>query len=256
VPEKKPERNRLLRLLGAAKAGTPEAVHRLRTGIRRGEAVLDLGKEWKRLRRRAGRVRDLDAQMALLRALHLPPEPARRLLQARMEAERAREERKLADALDRKREQRLKRRALAAAVLPPSPGPGALAEDAAALARDFPQLDAGNLHAFRTACKRLRYRAEAAGSADLAGALKLVQDAIGAWHDARQLLERAQRMLAGKHAGVLLAALENQADAYTREALAAAHQARADAARGWSAAPPRRGPARSGPPLARARRRA
>src|SRR5207245_264853 len=91
----------------------PENVHKFRTYCRRVEALLDqlvpepnrndkkLLKLLGRLRKKAGRVRDLDVQIASLRNLRIPQDPGRKsqLMRALAE-ERAQREKKLGKAFD------------------------------------------------------------------------------------------------------------------------------------------------------------
>ena len=77
--------------------------------------------------------------------------------------------------------------------------------DFARLADATPVLDASNLHEFRKSVKKARYVAESSGddgsSQTVAGALKRIQDAIGAWHDwlclSRGSANRARRRWSG-----------------------------------------------------------
>lgn len=207
---------RLLREVG--QAATPKAVHRLRTTIRRVEAEVRLGKPWRRLRRQAGAVRDLDVQVALLRQLHLASDGGRRELAEALAAERMRRAAKLSAGLSPKRRRKLTARLLAADA-PEAVGAAAVQAEFATMDRRFPTLTTENLHGFRKACKRLRYRAEAAGATALAAEFERMQDAIGAWHDWRQLTLRATGALAGRPAGSLFAALENASAVHWVEAL-------------------------------------
>ena len=117
----------------------PESVHKFRTSSRRVEVLVsDLGatrsgndkkllKLLGRLRKKAGRVRDLDVQSAALRSLRIPQEPGRKSqLMRTLAEERARREKKLAKSLDKQTiaevRKRLKRTvsfpAVSAAVFP------------------------------------------------------------------------------------------------------------------------------------------
>ena len=97
-----------------ASAPDPRSVHRLRTGTRRLQILLDeispdgdrnqkkLLKLLGRLRKRAGKVRDLDVQLAALRSLKIPQEPRRKtqLMNELIEL-RDRQEKKLRKAADK-----------------------------------------------------------------------------------------------------------------------------------------------------------
>src|SRR3954467_9044601 len=100
-------------LKAVAASTTPKNVHFFRTSCRRLEAVAELGKGdgarvlrklSKRLdkpRRLAGRVRDLDVQLELLRHLHFDGDhESRRRLRADLQDARARAVRKLSKSLD------------------------------------------------------------------------------------------------------------------------------------------------------------
>ena len=104
----------------------PESVHSFRTGTRRLQTLLEdllpqrdrnqkkLLKLLTRIRKRAGKVRDLDVQLSALRSLKTPQEPRRKtlLMQSLIEL-RAEHDKKLRKALDkemiREIRQRLKR---------------------------------------------------------------------------------------------------------------------------------------------------
>ncbi len=223
----------------------PERVHQVRTSARRLEGLIEtlcpeprgtekkLLKRLARLRRRAGKVRDLDVQIAALRTLKIGRESERksRLLEA-LADERRRREQRFAAALDkesvRKLRNQLRRAAsdlLPAGLADPAAAPWAAAVPAAldpvplALAR-FAALSSGqrgfteeNLHAFRTACKRIRYIAEMAGGDPLARQvvelLKRIQDEAGEWHDWSTLTSAAVKLFASSAASPLIAALRN-----------------------------------------------
>src|SRR5271155_2052025 len=91
-----------------------ENVHRFRTGTRRLQILLDelspkmdrnqkkLLKLLGRIRKRAGKVRDLDVQLAALRSLKIPQEPRRKTqLVNRLIEQRAQQEKKLRKAVDK-----------------------------------------------------------------------------------------------------------------------------------------------------------
>lgn len=255
--------SRLERLLPqAARHARPGPVHRLRTHIRRVEALLavqrpeqadsKLCKQLHKLRRRAGRVRDLDVHMALLRSLEVEGDNGRKraLLEAmeqRRESEAARLRDKLDAAARRELARRLRRagKATEQAAQPATDMRRRLGREAGELDRRFATLDAGNLHEFRIGCKRLRYLAESGGRefGSLATQLKRTQDAIGVWHDWLELLRRAERACSKDPHNSLLAALRNVTAAQYAEALRAAVATRS----AWPFAPiPRRQVGRTG----------
>ena len=223
-----------------ARKPAAESVHRFRTSSRRVEVlVADLaekrnGNDKKllkllgRLRKKAGRVRDLDVQSAALRSLKIPQEPGRKAQLTRALAEeRAKREKKLAKALDKKTmaevHKRLKRTTASLEI--------AKNADPLSLARhklDELEVDPGavseeTLHQFRIAGKRARYIAELAGkdaeATRLIELLKHMQDVIGDWHDWVQLAERAEKLFGGVQDSALVAALSNVARAKFRQAV-------------------------------------
>ena len=107
----------------ASKSPEAHEVHRLRTSVRRIEVLLGrrlqqdekLERQLRQLRRRAGRVRDLDVQTEQLRQLHLDSDEGRRALLARMENERKQQVRKLRKRLDYEDRRSMMRRVRAAA---------------------------------------------------------------------------------------------------------------------------------------------
>lgn len=205
-----------------------EAIHHVRTDSRRLDAALDaleretcetaamrksaakMRKLLKKIRSRAGRVRDLDVHRGLLGKVG--PEGDERGDSAVVE-----EIESLDAALAERRERwavKFQRRAgkwqakveqragnLLAAVQeagdPPADFEAAelALESFAELCREMPVLDVNNLHGFRKGAKHARYIAE--GGEDVwsqrtAKRLKRVQDSIGEWHDWLVLSEEAR----------------------------------------------------------------
>ncbi len=245
---------KLSQLLGQnATRPHPEAVHDLRTISRRVEALLDalstepdkaqrkLLRRLKRLRRRAGRVRDIDVQIIALRTLKIGRDSGRKVRLARhLNDRRSRRERKLRKALDSDTIRGLRRRlaraekavlaplpasrsVTASAATPPAPPtppqkeevqPVALALKLfATVAKQQGAFTEATLHRFRTRCKRVRYVAEMAGddpeARRIVNPIKRMQDAIGDWHDWLTLTQTAQKLFAEPVDGPLLAALRN-----------------------------------------------
>ena len=231
-----------------ARKPAAENVHRFRTSSRRVEVlVADLaekrnGNDKKllkllgRLRKKAGRVRDLDVQSAALRTLKIPQEPGRKAQLTRALAEeRVKREEKLAKALNKKTiaeaNKRLKR-AAGSLEIPKNADPLALARRKL----DELEVDQGavsekTLHQFRIAGKRARYIAELAGkdaeATRLIGLLKHMQDVIGDWHDWVQLAERAEKLFGGVQDSALVAALRNITRAKFRQAVSTLNETRA-----------------------------
>jgi CHAD domain-containing protein len=203
------------------------AVHRLRTTIRRVETLLPedaargsvrkLRKQLGCLRRRAGKVRDVDVHLKA--AATLPASLAadgRDELRAALEKSRAKREKRLAHALADERDRGIVKRLRAVVArcdAAPPVGDAAtraltqVLADFASAHRARSPLGAGNLHAFRIATKRLRYRAEALvphpDAAGVARELERAQDAIGTWHDWLTLEERAERVFEARVSPVL-----------------------------------------------------
>ena len=200
----------------------PKSVHRLRTTVRRIESLVsyanpDIGKKEERtlekmadLRKRAGKVRDLDVQAALLGALG--------------NGSAAKDRKTLADLLKKKRDEQAKRlesaikklhearffgrlhRVAEQAGLPQDSKNRPLApleEAKAQLAEMASQFASGQtlkpsqLHEARVTLKRIRYLAElaeeSAAQKNFIHKLKSSQDAIGDWHDWLELTHRAEK---------------------------------------------------------------
>jgi len=210
-------------------------VHRFRTNGRRVEAILTefspetrnrkkLLKRLAKLRKQAGKVRDLDVQIAFLKELKLPDHRDQRLKMIHwLQEERARRARKLAKVFDsdlggeiRKRLRRARAELKLDGIDPlfsayaqlPRPGNGPLNEKA--------------LHEFRIAAKRARYLAELGDTPpakSFVEQLKRAQDGIGDWHDVLKLKEAAERHFGGAQDSALVAVLQNVARARFRQAV-------------------------------------
>jgi CHAD domain-containing protein len=225
----------------------PENVHKFRTYSRRVEALLSelvprldrsdkkLLKRLGRLRSKAGRVRDLDVQIASLASLKIPQDPGRKSqLMRSLAEERALRESKLAKTFDREtvRELRKRLRRAASHPIPKSTEPVSLAmRQLTQLGRDHAPLTEKILHQYRIAGKRARYLAELAGkdpeAEHLVDQLKRMQDVIGEWHDWLKLTEKAEKLFDGAQDSALLAALRNVTRAKFRQAVDALTQTRA-----------------------------
>jgi CHAD domain-containing protein len=248
----------------------PENVHKFRTSSRRVEVMVsDLdqnrsGNDKKllkllgRLRKKAGRVRDLDVQSAALRSLKIPQEPGRKSqLMRTLAEERAKREKKLAKSLDKQTvaevRKRLKRTA-ASLELPRNTDPLVLARQKLSNL----EVDPGNvtektLHQFRIAGKRARYVAELAGkdaeASRLLARLNHMQDVIGEWHDWVQLADRAEKLFGEVQDSPLVSALRNITRAKFRQAVTTLTETRAALAgkKPVSVMPAGREPSRQGP---------
>ncbi len=218
----------------------PENVHKFRTSSRRVEVLVsDLagnrsGNDKKllkllgRLRKKAGRVRDLDVQSAALRSLKIPQEPGRKSqLMRTLAEERAKREKKLAKSLDKRTvaevRKRLKRTS-ASLEIPKNADPLSLARQRLNdLDVDQGAVTERTLHQFRIAGKRARYIAELAGkdaeATRLVALLNHMQDVIGDWHDWVQLADKAEKLFGGVQDSALVSALRNITRAKFRQAV-------------------------------------
>jgi CHAD domain-containing protein len=161
-------------------------------------------KEIGKIRKRAGRVRDLDIQITALRTLKIgrDGEEKRTLLSA-LAADRTRYEKKLVSLLDnqslRELRKRLRRAAEDSDLYEDKFEPATKAlRMFAQLARKQGAVTEGVLHQYRLRCKRIRYVAEMGGKESLAQTvveqLKAIQDAVGEWHDWDTLTVRAEAL--------------------------------------------------------------
>lgn len=206
---------------------TPKNVHRLRTTIRRIESLVsyahpDLGRKLERslekleeLRKRAGKVRDIDVQTKLLDQLgNGSTARDRKTLVGLLEKKRDRQMKRLSSALaklaDDKLFARLER--VAEKIGTGRTGanrPLAPLEEArlqlSRLAADFSSrtsLKPHRLHEARIQFKKIRYLAELADDSDERKAfleqLKAVQDAVGDWHDWEELTRLAEKRFADR----------------------------------------------------------
>jgi CHAD domain-containing protein len=218
-----------------------ENVHRFRTGTRRlqillGELSPKLERSQKKLlkmlgkiRKRAGKVRDLDVQLAALRAMKLPREPRRKTQLVNLLIElRGRQEKKLRKAVEdetvRDIRKRLKR---ASKDFNPE-----MSRDPLAIARGMLErinredaaITEPLLHQYRILSKRARYAAEFAEPSPAAeqfvAGLKRLQDAVGDWHDWLTLTQTAGEHLGEVRESSLVAELRNVTGAKFRHAVA------------------------------------
>ena len=224
-----------------------ENVHRFRTATRRLQILLGelspkldrnqrkLLKLLGRIRKRAGKVRDLDVQLTALRTLKMPRQPRRKtqLVNHLIELRRQ-QEKKLRKAVEgdtvREIRKRLKR---AGKSFNPEASRDPWAVAKGMLERihhgDAPVTE-GLLHQYRILSKRARYAAEFADpSAEtghfLAG-LKRLQDVLGDWHDWLTLTETAGEHLGDVRESPVVAELHNVTGAKFRHAVAVLSQMR------------------------------
>jgi CHAD domain-containing protein len=212
-------------IAGLEQEVSAKRVHRLRTTIRRIESALaythpDLGRKEQqalddlgKLRKRAGKVRDLDVQLKLLGAIANGSTASdRRLLSEDLASRRSRQGKRLHTAI-----QKIARTKFpghfarlgdsvqtAWANAPQSDGPLLEAQkQVAGLAHQFGnqgQLKTKKLHQVRISLKLVRYLAELADESEeqqiFLQQLKSVQDALGDWHDWEELSRSARKQFA------------------------------------------------------------
>ena len=230
-----------------AKKPAPNSVHKFRTNSRRVEALLSevaperhrndekLLKLLTRLRKKAGRVRDLDVQIASLRALKFPQANGHKSqVMDMLVDERAKREKKLARAFDRDTTDEIRKRlkrAVREMDIPLDTEPLALTlRKLEELGRDHAPLTEKMLHEYRIIGKRARYIAELADGGPEAKRvveqLKHMQDVIGDWHDWLKLAEKAESLLGGVRDSALVAMLRNVTQAKFRQSLDAVAEIR------------------------------
>lgn len=234
-------------LARAASKAQPENVHAFRTAARRAEAVLDelgpepdknqrrLLKQITRLRRRAGRVRDMDVQIAALRSLKVSDHPAHKTHLLQMLAEiRAKREKKLLKSLDRPTVRAIGKRLKRAEAGLTIPRGGFAALTSRMVSRFLKESDPTTeevLHRYRIAGKRVRYIAELAAEDPTAqravAQLKHMQDSLGEWHDWLSLSETVANIAVNGSNTALLAALQNITRSKFRDAVRVVGETRA-----------------------------
>jgi CHAD domain-containing protein len=219
-----------------------KAVHSFRTSARRLETLLEdlsprrdrnqkkLLKMLNAIRRRAGKVRDLDVQLEALRSLKVPQEPRRKthLMQSLIEL-RLKREAKLRKLLRKQDIREIHKRFNQACKAFETDG----ARDPLAVARQIlasaitagSSMDAEKLHRCRIAVKRARYAAELTEKSPAAtqfiADLKRMQDALGNWHDWQLLTETATQRLGEVNQSSLVALLHNVTQGKFRQAVKA-----------------------------------
>lgn len=201
-----------------SKDPSPAKIHKLRTNARKLEATFStlsldskknerrLVKGLRRIRKRAGRVRDLDVLTSNLATIHLDGETdcQVRLLE-HLGGERRKQAGKLRNLVGKKRSrlnQQMRRASggLDKALRNAEPSPASLAAaESLRLSSELEipkRLNRRNLHSYRLKLKQLRYVLELAPDrqkfvADLGEA----KDAIGEWHDWEELIAIANEVL-------------------------------------------------------------
>lgn len=230
-----------------ARKPAPENVHKFRTHSRRVEALLTevvqqrhrndekLLKLLGRLRKKAGRVRDLDVQIESLRDLKFPQANGHKsqVMDALVD-ERAKREKKLARAFDRETTDEIRKRLRRATrKMDISPNADALEltlRKLGELQYNHAPLTEKTLHQYRITGKRARYIAELADDKSdarrVVEQLKRMQDVIGDWHDWLKLTQKAEELLGGVRDSALVAMLRNVTQAKFRQSLDAVAEIR------------------------------
>jgi CHAD domain-containing protein len=234
-------------LVRLAAGREPESVHGFRTTARRLQTLVEqicpsknrnqkkLVKMLGRIRKRAGKVRDLDVQLAALRSLKVPQEPRRKtqLTQSLLDL-RAEHESKLRKLLKKSDVREIKKRLKRAS----NEGQWQTSSDPLAVARKMMAsvaLPAGpasedQLHRYRIMVKQARYAAEfapkSAESAQFINQLKRLQDALGHWHDWLTLTHTAVQRIGDVNQSSLVAALTNVTRGKFRQAVSAVSSSR------------------------------
>ncbi|MGA7908466.1 MAG: CHAD domain-containing protein [Candidatus Sulfotelmatobacter sp.] len=225
-----------------------ENVHRFRTGTRRLQTLLQelspqrdrkqkkLLKLLGRIRKRAGKVRDVDVQLAALRRLKFPQEPRRktqlmhRLIELRSDCEN-----KLGKALDKETLREVRKRLKRASkdfdsetTLDPLTVARRMLEQ---IEHPDTTLTEQLLHQYRIFGKRARYAAEfapkSAQAAQFITEVKRMQDALGDWRDWLTLTQTAGEQLGSVRESPLVAELHNVTGAKFRHAVTVLAQVRA-----------------------------
>jgi CHAD domain-containing protein len=228
-------------LLRLRKGYDADQIHSFRTTTRRLQVLLEqlqppsdrnskkLLKQLSRIRRRAGRIRDIDVQLAALRSLKIPLEPRRKtsLVQKLVDLREEREA-QLGKLLKKRRVSEIARRVRRCsrrANLGDVKEPYKVAQALWASACDGKsRIDEETLHRYRIAVKRARYAAEFAPksseTARFIAQLKNLQNVLGRWHDWFLLTQSAAQHLGDLHQSSLVAALHNITRGKFREASA------------------------------------
>lgn len=232
-------------LLRVASEATPETVHHFRTSSRRLETLLQklvptadrnqkkLLKVLSRIRRRAGKIRDVDVQLAALRSFKVPQARRKTQLIHGLIELRVHHERRLSKLLTKQRIveaiKRIKRSSRGLKIVG-SRDPLSVAKKIVSKIAVAGAMDDQLLHHYRLAVKQARYAAEfapkSADSEQFIAGLKLLQDALGNWHDWMTLTQTATEHLGGVSQSSLVAELHNVTRIKFRHAIEALSAAR------------------------------
>jgi CHAD domain-containing protein len=241
----------------APKNPTPDKIHKVRTSARRLESALDtlrignkktrkkLARELREIRKRCGKLRDMDVLTA--DAISTPPESGEQECLVRvvehLGAKRASQAKKLRKAARKsangirrdlksltREVDRLARGKQAKNQAPTASGPKPSAvTDLATQLQSPPQLNRKNLHPYRIQVKQLRYAlqlSEEAQDDEFVRALGEVKDAIGDWHDWEELITLAGEVVDHGADCKLIKQWKRIADEKFESALAVTHKMR------------------------------
>ena len=218
-----------------SKSLEPANVHKFRTNSRRVEALIDrLAPESRhkkktlkllsKLRKRAGKLRDIDVHIEFLKNLKLHERQNQRAqLQHALEQEHERRSRKLAKSADTDtlKDLRKRLRREEAEIHLDGLDPVQMAISSLPQPGEVPPSEK-SLHSYRIAAKHARYLAELGGETAEAqfvvDELKRAQDAIGEWHDVLKLKEKAEKRFGGASESPLVSMLQNLSRARFRAA--------------------------------------
>jgi CHAD domain-containing protein len=226
----------------------PKSIHQFRTAARRVETLLPelipdhdrksrkLLKLITKLRRRAGKVRDLDVQIAALRSLKVSEQPGikTQLLQA-MSEKRSQREKRFLDMLDKETIRELRRRLGRSNhhFSEETPDPKVLVRSRlATFVNGSGPITENLLHQCRIEGKKIRYLAELVGDSPevqrTIDELKRMQDVLGEWHDWLTLNATVSKLLPESTNSPLRAAIGNILRAKYRDAVQAVSTAKAN----------------------------
>lgn len=225
------------------RSDAPKEVHDLRTRSRRLEAAIHatlpeddpparrLLKAVSRLRKKAGKVRDLDVLAGFVSQLAVPgQEDALTQLAEHLSTQRKKATRKLKAIVSNHREaakRSLKRcRKLLLAHVDRQEKVESSAGILQATLSTSPRISVANLHRYRIKLKELRYTLELSANSDgeLVSTLVEVTGAIGEWHDWSELQAIAGELFQGREERDLLNAIRSTVSAKLRNALTLADE--------------------------------
>jgi CHAD domain-containing protein len=186
--------------------------------------VPKLEKQLEKLRKQAGKVRDMDVQTEALQSLKVSSKVhhAQQEILEHLGSERNLRAKKLlrqlTDGRFEKLQSRLRKSKLTAAATTDTSAFSSAMGMLDKVAREFRvgspnALNVENLHALRLRLKQVRYTAELAPSnpesEHLIESMKRIQDAIGEWHDWSELTSLGESLLADVEARALITAMRS-----------------------------------------------